>query len=72
MWRSPALFAAAWQRWAFLLLFACVAATGFGSAYYHSQPSNATLYWDRLPLTVVFAPGAPMVTAGAKACEPSV
>jgi hypothetical protein len=54
VWRSPTLFSGLWERWAFLVLFAFVALTGFGSAYYHAQPDNATLYWDRLPLTVVF------------------
>jgi hypothetical protein len=47
-------FLNAWEWWAYLLLFTCVALTGFGSGYYHSNPSNDTLYWDRLPLTVVF------------------
>ena len=28
--------------------------TAFGSAYYHWSPSNATLVWDRLPMTIVF------------------
>lgn len=27
---------------------------GFGSAYYHANPTNATLLWDRLPMTVAF------------------
>ncbi len=27
---------------------------GFGSAYYHLAPSNASLLWDRLPMTVAF------------------
>ena len=26
----------------------------FGSAYYHWTPNNATLVWDRLPMTVAF------------------
>ena len=26
----------------------------FGSAYYHYRPSNASLVWDRLPMTVAF------------------
>lgn len=47
-------FVAAWEWWAQLLLFAGLALTGFGSAYYHAHPTNDTLYWDRLPLTVVF------------------
>ncbi|SMG54316.1 hypothetical protein [Paraburkholderia susongensis] len=29
--------------------------TAFGSAYYHVAPSDATLVWDRLPMTIVFA-----------------
>lgn len=47
-------FLHAWEWWAYLTLFAFVTLTGFGSAYYHWNPTNATLYWDRLPLTVVF------------------
>ncbi len=26
----------------------------FGSAYYHWEPDNATLVWDRLPMTIAF------------------
>jgi hypothetical protein len=37
----------------------CVAlgfiATAIGSAWYHLEPNNATLVWDRLPMTVIFA-----------------
>lgn len=29
--------------------------TAFGSAYYHFAPSDSTLVWDRLPMTIVFA-----------------
>ncbi|QKT04487.1 ceramidase domain-containing protein [Ectothiorhodospiraceae bacterium 2226] len=39
---------------AYLVLFAGVLLTGFGSAYYHLAPSNTTLFWDRLPMTVAF------------------
>jgi hypothetical protein len=28
--------------------------TGFGSAYYHLDPNDHTLFWDRLPMTIVF------------------
>lgn len=28
--------------------------TAFGSAYYHWAPSDATLVWDRMPMTIVF------------------
>jgi hypothetical protein len=30
-------------------------ATAVGSAWYHLEPNNATLVWDRLPMTVIFA-----------------
>ena len=29
--------------------------TAFGSAWYHLNPTDATLFWDRLPMTIVFA-----------------
>ena len=28
--------------------------TGFGSAWYHLDPGNASLVWDRLPMTLAF------------------
>lgn len=35
--------------------FSCsIAFTGLGSAYYHWQPANHTLFWDRLPMTLAF------------------
>jgi hypothetical protein len=34
--------------------FLGIGLTAVGSAYYHWQPSNATLFWDRLPMTVGF------------------
>lgn len=43
-----------WERGAFLVLFAGVALTAIGSARYHAAPSNATLVWDRLPMTLAF------------------
>jgi len=30
-------------------------ATAAGSAWYHLEPSNASLFWDRLPMTLIFA-----------------
>lgn len=41
-------------RLAYLVVSAGVFVTGFGSAYYHWMPSNATLLWDRLPMSVAF------------------
>ncbi|KAF5813831.1 putative alkaline ceramidase [Helianthus annuus] len=31
-----------------------VAAVGFGSSYYHLEPNDARLVWDRLPMTIAF------------------
>ena len=36
------------------LFFAGVTIVCFGSAYYHLQPNNDTLVWDRLPMTIGF------------------
>ncbi len=41
-------------RPAYAVLFAGVALTGFGSAYYHWSPDNRTLIWDRLPMALAF------------------
>ena len=34
--------------------FIGVLLTGIGSGYYHWNPSNETLVWDRLPMTIAF------------------
>jgi hypothetical protein len=47
-------FLEAGERWRFGVLFAAIALTGVGSAYYHAAPGNETLVWDRLPLAVAF------------------
>lgn len=36
--------------WFFIGIFC----TGFGSGYYHWMPTDATLVWDRLPMTISF------------------
>jgi len=38
----------------YLVLFVGVLLTALGSAYYHLEPDNQTLVWDRLPMTVAF------------------
>jgi hypothetical protein len=43
-----------WERRTTLVLFTGVTLTAFGSAWYHLAPSNATLIWDRLPMTLAF------------------
>ena len=42
------------ERWPYGLVFIGLVLTAFGSAYYHLAPSNATLLWDRLPMTIAF------------------
>ncbi len=42
----------AWRSW--LVFFSGVALVFIGSAYYHGAPRDATLVWDRLPMTVAF------------------
>ena len=37
------------------VLFGGIFLTGFGSSYYHLNPSDQTLFWDRLPMTLCFA-----------------
>ena len=44
-----------WQeRRPYLILFIAVAITCFGSAFYHLNPNDAHLVWDRLPMTFGF------------------
>jgi Ceramidase len=38
-----------------LVLFTGLFLTGFGSSYYHLNPNDSTLLWDRLPMTLCFA-----------------
>ncbi len=52
--RPGASFREPSERWPWALFFAFVALTGIGSAYYHADPTNARLLWDRLPLAVAF------------------
>ena len=42
----------AWRSW--LVFFAGVTLVFFGSAYYHDNPNDRTLMWDRLPMTIAF------------------
>jgi hypothetical protein len=49
-----AAFASPMARHPYWPFFAGVALTAVGSGYYHWQPSNGTLFWDRLPMTLAF------------------
>jgi len=41
-------------RLAWVIFFFGVSLTAFGSGYFHLQPNNDTLVWDRLPMTIGF------------------
>jgi hypothetical protein len=43
------------QRTPLTVFFAGLTLTGAGSAWYHLGPTDASLVWDRLPMTVAFA-----------------
>ncbi|KNA19999.1 hypothetical protein SOVF_056380 [Spinacia oleracea] len=42
------------EVWGWTCFYIGVAAVGFGSSYYHLQPNDTTLVWDRLPMTIAF------------------
>ncbi len=42
------------ERWPYLVFFAGVTLTGFGSLWYHLAPGDARLPWDLLPMTCSF------------------
>ena len=42
------------ERGPYLLVFLGLVLTAIGSSYYHLNPNNARLVWDRIPMTVVF------------------
>ncbi|KAL5227274.1 hypothetical protein ABZP36_015539 [Zizania latifolia] len=42
------------ELWSWTLFFVGVTAVAFGSSYYHLNPNDATLVWDRLPMTIAF------------------
>ena len=39
---------------AIIMLFLGILLTGFGSSYYHLDPNDRTLFWDRLPMAIGF------------------
>ncbi len=40
--------------WSWIIFFLGVAIVSLGSGYYHLNPNNDTLVWDRLPMTIGF------------------
>jgi hypothetical protein len=52
--RKKEIFANPAEQWPYMIVFAGLVWTAFGSAYYHLSPNNVRLVWDRLPIMVVF------------------
>jgi hypothetical protein len=42
------------ERWFYVIISIGLFLTAFGSGYYHLDPGNDRLVWDRLPMTIVF------------------
>lgn len=57
-------------RLAYLVFFAGVFLTCFGSSWFHLEPNNSTLVWDRLPMTVAFM-GLFTIVIGEQVCPVS-
>ena len=53
--RNPATVDNPDLRWPWVAFFAGITLTAFGSSWFHLAPSNDTLAWDRLPMTLGFA-----------------
>lgn len=51
---QPPAFMTWEERRPYLIFFSAVAITCFGSAYYHLNPNDTHLVWDRLPMTFGF------------------
>jgi hypothetical protein len=41
------------ERWPYWMVFVGLILTAAGSSYYHLQPDNTRLVWDRLPIVIV-------------------
>jgi hypothetical protein len=52
-WREGRHFLDQRERWPYLMVFVGLILTAAGSSYYHLQPDNARLEWDRLPMVIV-------------------
>jgi hypothetical protein len=52
--QHASLFSSAEDARPYLIFFGAVTLIAFGSGYYHWNPSNETLLWDRLPMSVAY------------------
>ena len=51
---SSGHFVESWERNAYSVLLGGVALVAIGSSFYHLHPNDTALFWDRLPMTIVF------------------
>ena len=49
VWESEQVASSSW-----LVFFASIICTGFGSMHYHRKPSDVSLFWDRLRIAIAF------------------
>ncbi|CAF1398779.1 unnamed protein product [Didymodactylos carnosus] len=49
------VFFTSFEKLGWLIFFLSICFVCIGSSYYHLRPSNGTLVWDRLPMTVGFS-----------------
>lgn len=49
---SQKTFAVISECWSYLVIFVSTLMVSVGSAYYHWEPENSTLFWDRLPIAI--------------------
>lgn len=54
LWKTSKYFQEYALKNSFLFFFIGIFFTGFGSAWYHYNPNDTTLVWDRLPMTITF------------------
>jgi hypothetical protein len=54
IYRHRELFRSSVDARPYLIYFVGVTLVGVGSSYYHWEPSNASLLWDRLPMSIAF------------------
>jgi hypothetical protein len=54
IYRSKELFRTPADARPYLIFFVGVTLVSLGSGYYHWEPSNASLLWDRLPMSISF------------------
>jgi hypothetical protein len=53
--RPSASFREGWERGPAAVLLVAFLLVTFGSGFYHWNPNDRTLFWDRLPLALVFS-----------------